>query len=66
MVSAYATVDGAAHAAEAIEGKYGRRIVKVFCADEKLSDLWYGQYGNAPIEAGPNGYRFSDGEEVTL
>lgn len=65
-MSAYATVGGAAHAAEAAEGQHGRRIVKVFCADEKLPDLWYGQYGNAPIEAGPNGYRFSDGEEVTL
>lgn len=66
VVTGYSTVDAAAHAAEEAEGQHGRRIVKVLCSDEKLPELWYGNFGNAPVEAGENGFVFSDGETVTL
>ena len=62
----FAALSDAANAAERAEGAHGRRIVKVYCTDEPPPELWYGTYGNAPVEAGPNGYTFSDGETVTL
>lgn len=65
-MNAYATVDGAAHAAEEAQGKHGARVVKVYCTDEKLPELWYGTYGNAPVESGANGYVLSDGTNVIL
>lgn len=65
-MTGYAAVDQAARAAEAAEGGHGRRIVKVFSDDARLPELWIGTFGSAPIEAGPSGYVFSDGEAVTL
>lgn len=51
--------------AEAAEGGHGRRVVRVFHPTSTGSD-WIGVYGNAPVEVGPAGYQFSDGEIVTL
>ena len=65
-MTSFSVVEVAARAAESAEGNHGRRIVKVYATDEKLPDLWYGNYGNAPVESGPNGYVLSDGEVVTL
>ena len=62
----FAALSDAVKAIERAEGAHGRRIVKVFCADKSPSELWYGTFGNAPVESGPNGYTFSDGETVTL
>lgn len=62
----FADIDAAANAAEEAEGKHGRRVVRLFCSDEKLPELFYGTYGNAPVEAGDPGYQLSDGEIVTL
>lgn len=62
----FGDVEAAARQAEESEGQHGRRIVKVFCADENLPELWHGAFGNAPVEGGPAGYTFSDGETVTL
>lgn len=62
----FGDVEAAARQAEEAEGMYGRRICKVFCAAEKLPELWHGTFGSAPVEAGPAGYIYSDGETVTL
>ena len=49
------------------EGPFGRRICKVFYEGETpSSDVWYGTFGNAEIEAGKTGYQLSDGEIVEL
>lgn len=66
MVNAYSTVDAAAKEAEKAQGNHGARVVKVYCTDEKLPELWYGTYGNAPVESGANGYVLSDGTNVIL
>lgn len=66
MVKSFSLIEDAAKAAELAEGPDGRRIVKVFYSGEKHPDIWIGLYGGAPIEYGPEGYCFSDGETVTV
>ena len=62
----YSTIEVAAKKAELAEGPHGRRIVKVFHAEDNHPDLWMGVFGCAPVESGKDGYQFSDGETVTL
>lgn len=59
-------IDSMALDTELHEGQHGRRVVKVFSGDPKAPDLWYGIYGNAPVEAGHAGFILSDGSTVTL
>ena len=66
VVNAYSIVDSSAKEAEEAQGKHGARVVRVYCTDEKLPELWYGTYGNAPVESGANGYVLSDGTNVIL
>lgn len=66
MVLTYAEAEAAALSAERAQGDFGSRICKVFSEDPRAPELWYGTYGNAPVEPGPAGYQFSNGETVAL
>lgn len=59
-----------AHEAEQAEGQYGRRICRIFFDGEPGCELFYGDYGNAPVEVdhslGFRGYQYSDGEIIKL
>ena len=61
----WAGLNDAVLQAEAQEGGHGRRIVRVFHPAAE-TELWRGTFGDAPIEPGPAGWQFSDGETVTL
>lgn len=52
--------------AEVAQGAHGRRVVRVFSSSGDAPEQWAGTFGNAAVEAGEDGYQFSDGEVVRL